>query len=133
MAAPRCFLLALCACALFGCGSGEQVSGAPSGEPFTTVDPTINVCPHFAASLVIPLDIAPTVAAQIVVRATDPDGNSAGLVYDWSASSGTFSKPDQPTTTYRCSELGPQALHVSARDEQGCAGILALNVNCIDH
>jgi hypothetical protein len=86
----RSSLLCIGAVAAFGCGSGEQTdpSGASSTQPFVQVDPTVNVCPVFSGSLVIPLDIGPGVNAEIAVRASDPDGNDASLVYDWSAPSG---------------------------------------------
>ena len=135
MSTPRSILASLGACALLGCGSGEQTQPTQAADPqaFTQIDPTINVCPAFGGALVIPLDIGPNVLAQLVVHATDPDGNSAALAYDWSAPSGTFSDPNQPTTTYRCSAPGAQALQVRARDERDCYGSLILNVNCLDH
>ena len=135
MAHWRSALIGIGAAALFACGSGEQTQPSQMSEPqpITQVDPTVNVCPLFGGSLIIPLDIGPAVSSQIAVRATDPDGDDAALVYDWSASSGTFSRPDQPTTAYRCSALGAQALRVRARDPRGCFNSLVLNVNCIDH
>jgi hypothetical protein len=125
----------LSACALFGCGSGEQTPSpdlsAPE-QPYIQVDPTINVCPTFAGSLVIPEDIGPGVAAEIVILVNDPDGPNAKLAFSWSAMSGVFSKPDRPTTSYTCDALGPEALTIAARDVAGCTNKLTLNVVCVD-
>jgi hypothetical protein len=129
----RLTLFGLGACALFGCGTGEQtpVPDLADAQPYVQIDPTVNVCPTFDASLVIPLDIPPKASAQIVVRATDPDGDSAAIIYDWTAPSGSFSNPNRSTTTYSCAALGPQALRVSALDERSCASSLVINVDCI--
>jgi hypothetical protein len=131
----RSSLICIGALASCGCGSGDQTDPAPASnaQPFVQVEPTINVCPVFSDSLVIPLDIGPGVTAEIAVRASDPHGNDASLIYDWSAPSGTFSEPDRPVTAYRCAALGQQALQVRALDLRGCTGSLLIDVNCIDH
>ena len=127
----RLVLICAAACA-FGCGSPQQVDTTQADpQTFVEIIPAINVCPVFDRSLIIPVDISPSVAAEVVVKATDPDGNDATLSYSWAASSGSFSKPDRPTTTYRCAELGPQVLNVTAEDVRGCRSQLALAVKCI--
>lgn len=132
-----CVRSALCGTLLlFGCGSGEQPGNsgqtAPP-QPFVQVDPTINVCPRFGGSLIIPEDISPGLQAEVAVIADDPDGSNARLVFSWTASAGLFSAADRPTTGYTCSEAGPQVLNISARDPLGCTSSLALNVTCLAH
>ena len=121
------------ACTLLGCGAGDYVSGdePPPTQPFVQVDPNVNQCPVFRRSLVIPFDIAPTQQAAVIVQATDPDSYAANLAYDWRATSGRFSKVDEPVTFYECEGFGAQVLTVRARDQNGCSGRLEIDVNCM--
>jgi hypothetical protein len=129
----RSILTSVVACAVFGCGASPQVDTPQStdSKPLVAFDPEINVCPVFEGMLVIPLDIPPNVPAQIIVKVTDPDGIDAALTYEWSAPSGNFSDPKSPITAYRCAELGPQALRVTAEDVVGCGRSTELNVSCV--
>ena len=126
--------LGLAAFALLGCGSGEH-----NYVPEDSVDagfsvqivPQVNVCPVFNQSLVIPRSIAPRVSAEVVVFATDPDGVDSALKFDWTASSGSFSDPIRPVTSYVCADVGSQVLHVRALDRLGCRVQLDLDVTCL--
>jgi hypothetical protein len=129
----RSIVLCVGACTLAACGSAPQTDSTEPADSWTfiEVDPAVNVCPVFDRALIIPLEIPPSVSAELVVYATDPDGSDASLVYSWSAPSGTFSTPNLPATTYHCSALGPQALNVTAQDVRDCRVDLTLDVNCI--
>jgi hypothetical protein len=121
------------ACTLLACGSAPQTDSTEPADTrtFIEIEPAVNVCPVFDRALIIPLDILPSVSAELAVYATDPDGSDASLIYSWSSPSGTFSTPNLPVTTYHCSALGRQVLTVTAEDVHGCRVDLALNVNCI--
>jgi hypothetical protein len=118
---------------VIGCGSAPAIDASDEMDSgaFVQVDPEVNAGPVFDRALIIPFDISPTASAAIAVKASDPDGTDTSLVYRWTAASGTFSKPDRPTTAYSCGNLGPQVLQVSAQDGHGYIGYLALKVNCI--
>lgn len=133
MSRLRSIVLCVGACTLVACGSAPQTDSIEPADSrtFIEVDPAVNVCPVFDRALIIPVDIPPSVSAQLVVYASDPDGSDASLAYGWSAPSGTFSTPNRPATTYHCLALGPQVLNVTAEDVRGCRVDLALDVNCI--
>ena len=139
MAALRSSMLELSCLALlsFGCGSGTQQvlvpdQAAADAGPSLQLYPTVNVCPVFNQSLVNPRSIAPGASAEVVVFVTDPDGFDGSLVFDWSASSGSFSEPKSSATLYRCDARGPQLLNVRALDRLGCSTQLDLDVTCSD-
>lgn len=120
----------------FGCGSGtEQVfvpDRAADAGPSVQLYPTVNVCPVFNQSLINPRSIPPDASAEVIVFATDPDGLDSSLVFDWTASSGSFSEPKSSATLYRCAARGPQILYVRALDRLGCSNELDLDVTCLD-
>lgn len=120
---------------LCSCGSGESARAVPNGDEQpkpVALSPSVNQCPTLRGSLVLPVEIPPAVDAAVFVQATDPDGDSNSIVYAWSADSGTFSRPESPYTTYRCSEPGPRALRLSARDSSGCFRTFDVNVRCLE-
>ena len=121
-------------CGLLGCGAAEPgTTPAPGdGDTHLQIAPTYNLCPRFAQSLVIPQAIKPRMVAEVVVIATDPDGLDSALAYDWSASSGSFTDPKQPTTGYGCVERGRQVLRLDASDALGCRAALNLEVTCLE-
>ncbi len=131
----RAVLVASCLSILCSCGSGEGARLTPSNDAdahaAADVTPRVNVCPTFRGYLVLPGEIPPAVDAAVFVQATDPDGNPDSLVYAWSADSGTFSRPEQPYTTYRCGDPGPRTLRLSARDSSGCFGHFDVDVSCL--
>ena len=132
----RSFLLAVgvASYALLGCGAGDQVQASPGddGRIQLKVDPTLNKCPTFTQSLVIPQSIPPRFSAAIVVIATDPDGPNAAIEYTWSASSGAFTDLKQPAKRYGCEARGRQILNLDAVDARGCQSRLQLAVDCLD-
>jgi len=137
VACLRSFLLcsSFAGLALLGCGADEHTQIPPVGDGLTTLqlDPTLNECPRFTQSLVIPQAIPPRLSAEVVVIATDPDGLDSAIQYTWSAPSGSFTEPKQPTTRYGCDARGTQvALRLDAVDGRGCQSRLALVVNCLD-
>jgi len=117
---------------LLGCGANDHVPSADDGLVQFQVDPDANECPTFIQSLVIPQAIRPRFSAEAAVVVTDPDGPDSALEYTWSASSGSFTEPKQPTTRYGCEERGLQVLKLLAVDRPGCAARLTLIVNCLD-
>lgn len=129
------FLTLSCAgFASLGCGASDQSQTYPADDGLIQlkVDPTLNECPTFTQSLVIPQSIPPRFSAAVVVIATDPDGPNAALEYTWSASSGSFTDAKQPTTRYGCEARGRQILKLDAVDARGCQSRLALSVDCLD-
>lgn len=132
----RSFLLSLsfASVALLGCGASDQaqVPSGDDGQVQFKVDPSLNECPTFTQSLVIPQAIRPRFSAEVVVIATDPDGPNSAIEYTWSASSGSFTDLKQPFTRYGCEASGLQVLKLAAVDSLGCRSQLALAVNCLD-
>jgi len=127
------FGIASCA-ALLGCGAGDHTESpsAADGVVQFQVSPDVNECPAFIQSLVIPQAIRPRFSAEAAVVVTDPDGPDSALEYTWSASSGSFTDPKQPTTRYGCEARGPQLLKLIAVDRPGCEARLTLRVDCLD-
>jgi len=117
------------------CGSAEHGQFEPAREQPQQVDfeSTINVCPAFQGSAASPIDIPPDQPSQILVLASDPDGLDSKLQFQWSADSGSFSRPKRSLTEYRCGKPGPMLLKVVARDSEGCESSLSVNVTCLDH
>ena len=126
--------LSLAGFGLLGCGADDHAWGASSGDGVVQleVDPSLNECPTFTQSLVIPQAIRPRFSAEVAVIATDPDGPNSALEYTWSASSGSFTDLKQPFTRYGCEARGMQVLKLHAVDALGCQSRLALVVNCLD-
>jgi len=120
---------------LLGCGAAEQTDSGPGAPPessgLTDFDPAVNVCPHFEGSLILPQTVLEGEYAFIAVRATDPDADDLSLTYRWSAPSGEFSSPLEPTTEYRCAVGGVQPLTVVASDLRSCDVELQLDITCI--
>ena len=118
---------------LAGCGSADETRAAQD-EPQDTdvsVHPAINVCPHFEGAYILPQSIPLGSSALIGVRAVDPDASYLHLKFSWSATSGTFSDPDRPTTEYRCDALGDQSLTVVAVDASRCDAEYHIVVTCL--
>jgi hypothetical protein len=118
---------------LLGCGAGDQTRAARDDSGDTKLvyaHPTINICPHFEGSFILPQSIPLDTSAFIAVRAVKPDSN-VELTYRWSATSGEFTAPTRPTTEYRCGDLGDQTLTVVAVDEADCEVPLHLDVTCL--
>lgn len=131
----RALLVASCLLLPCACGSGDNARFVPDRadeKAVADVTPEVNLCPTFRGYLVLPGEIPPAVDAAVFVQAIDPDGNADSLVYAWSADSGTFSRPEQPYTTYRCGDSGPRTLHLSARDPSGCFGHFDVEVRCLE-
>jgi len=104
-----------------------------AGAEQAEVASSVNVCPRFAGSLVMPQRILPDESAFIAVRAVDPDALDTQLAFSWTATSGTFTASDKSVTNYRCAQVGSEQLTVVARDHQGCTSELTIAVECIDH
>lgn len=122
------------ALSLLGCGSADHVLVPPPEEPDASqadVSSGVNVCPVFGGSLIMPQRIRPGESASITVRVTDPDAPDAQLVFDWTASSGTFSASDKSVTTYRCDKVGTAELTVTAKDRAGCVSQQRISVECV--
>ena len=117
-----------------GCGANDQtqVPATNDGLVNLQIDSSLNECPTFTQSLVIPQAIRPRYSAEVVVIATDPDGPNSAIEYTWSASSGSFTDLKQPFTRYGCAAPGSQVLKVEAVDALGCRSRLSLAVNCLD-
>jgi hypothetical protein len=119
---------------LLGCGSADHsVAPEPEGAGAATADvnSSVNVCPLFTGSLVMPQRIAPGEASTIIVRATDLDAPDSELVFAWSAASGAFDPRDKPMTSYRCDALGTEQLTLSAKDSRGCVSDMKIEVECV--
>jgi hypothetical protein len=138
LAVPRSQSILLCLIfagfASFGCGANDHVQLGPDddGQIRLQINPTLNECPTFTQSLVIPQAIPPRFSAEVVVIATDPDGPNSAIEYTWSASSGSFTDLKQPFTRYGCEARGLQLLKLDAVDARGCTSRLALAVDCLD-
>ena len=126
--------LVICAAMLFACSG-------PDGEHlFQQKDPgelrirahLPNICPVFDQHFVVPHDIAVGAWADVKVVASDPDDADAELTFTWSSTSGSFSEPALPKTTYRCAATGAHLLTARARDADGCESELLLDVNCLE-
>jgi len=118
---------------LLSCGTADHLQIPPedAGESAADVKSAVNVCPVFGGSLVMPQRIPPDASSSIVVRVTDPDAPDSQLVFSWSAPSGSFSESDNPMTNYRCGQVGPVELMVTATDRVGCVSNLRIDVDCV--
>lgn len=117
-----------------GCGAPDSSVAATDNEPGAQeaqVAPDVNTCPSFAFYFVLPKEIPREQVARLIVQGTDEDSDDAELVYAWEASSGTFADSSRPITTYRCDQVGPQLLTVTATDSSNCSKLLALDVDCL--
>lgn len=126
------FLLVLAA--NLGCGAADstRVSSEEPQEVDAEITPTINACPTFAFAFVLPKFIRHDETAVALVQGTDLDSDDLELSYAWSATSGEFSDPTEPTTDYHCAASGPQQLFVMASDGEGCEATLSMDVDCAD-
>lgn len=118
-----------------GCGVPDSSQVATGNEPEpqeAQVAPDVNTCPSFAFYFVLPKEIPRNEVAKLIVQGTDEDADDADLAYAWEASSGTFDDSSRPITTYRCDQLGPQMLTITATDSSSCSKLLALDVNCLE-
>jgi hypothetical protein len=118
---------------LLGCGSADETRTVKPDDEAHTLEftPTLNLCPHFEGSFILPQTIAPGAVALLGVRAVDPDGDDLAISYGWSALSGAFTKPDRPVTEYSCDALGDQPLNVTATDSANCDATLQVSVTCL--
>jgi hypothetical protein len=116
---------------LLGCGAADS-SRAVQDEPpdAAQLDATVNTCPSFAYSMVLPQAIRAGETAFVVALATDPDSDDALLTYRWSASSGDFGHANDPLSEYTCADAGPQVLTVTTSDPDGCENNLDFDVVC---
>ena len=116
-----------------GCGAADQTRTAQGDDAdmLVSVNPRINVCPHFEGSFILPQSIPIDSASFIAVRAVDPDGTDDELAYAWSADSGAFTAPERATTEYRCAAQGNQTLTLVATDADQCDAWLHIDVTCL--
>jgi len=126
--------LSLIGFGVLGCGGSDHtlLPSADAGLIQLKIDPSLNECPTFTQSLVMPEAIPPRFSAEVVVIATDPDGPNSAIEYTWSASSGSFTDLKQPFTRYGCEARGLQTLKLAVVDELGCQARLSLAVNCLE-
>jgi hypothetical protein len=117
-------------CAL-GCGAADNVKVERSDTDEVSIESTVNTCPVFAFYLVLPKEILPNEVAVVSAQATDIDSDDAKLEYSWSATSGEFTDAQQSPTSYTCGDSGPQVLHVTTLDPDGCEAALDLDVTCL--
>lgn len=116
---------------LLACGAADSTKAERDdvAEP-VDVTTSVNQCPTFAYSMVLPQALRPGEAATVVAFATDPDSDDTLLRYNWSATSGAFDEPDAAFALYRCAATGPQVLSVTTSDPNGCEKHLEFGVSC---
>jgi hypothetical protein len=124
--------LAISVRGICACGSTtESYELPPPVRGEIALEQSSNLCPIFRYWLLLPRDVRPDLTATIQVKAIDPDTGDQDLRFSWHATSGYFSEPQAPTTEYSCTELGAQALTLTARDLDDCESILELEVQCL--
>lgn len=90
---------------------------------------TINTCPTIDAFTVSPAQITMGFVATARVQASDADDDE--LTYEWTATSGTFTLPDQPETGYECESVGTHLLNIVVDDGHHCDDEVNIPVTCI--
>ena len=116
---------------LFGCGAADSTKAVQDDPPEDTrLATTVNTCPWFAYSMVLPQAIRAGETAFVVALGTDLESDDALLTYEWSASSGDFGHPRDPLTEYTCADAGPQVISVTTSDPDGCENNLDFDVVC---
>jgi hypothetical protein len=87
-------------------------------------------CPWLQIDSYTVSPLAASVGGQISVsaKATDMDGGQAA--FSWSAPTGTFSEPQDESTTYTCASPGVIPLMVSV-DDNGCHAEKMATVTCV--
>lgn len=125
-------VLLLC-CGLLGCGAAENVLTAREDAPEDVpIDSSVNACPSFAFSMVLPKALRLGELATVMAYATDADSDDTKLSYAWLATSGSFAEPARGLTSYSCTDAGPQVLTVTTWDPDGCENSLDLDVTCAE-
>lgn len=117
-----------------GCSAADQTRTArdePPEQEVVDVNTNVNLCPRFDGSLIVPQTIQPGQTAVVVVNASDPDGDSATLTYEWSATSGSIVESEGPGAKYSCGDAGPQILTVTTKDARGCHAKLEIHLSCL--
>lgn len=95
----------------------------------TVVNAQVNVCPvmtHLFAGPVIVDDRDPV---AVEVEVTDADGDP--ILYEWSATRGTFDNPSARETLYHCDGFGAARLKIRATDGGSCPVESEFHVNCV--
>lgn len=117
---------------MLGCGDAQGVATQARRDAGggVRVDLDFNVCPKFDFSMVRPHELGPRDEAAVVVNAEDAE--ESRITYRWRASSGSFSKRTEPSTTYSCGDLGRQTLTATATDDEGCSTERVLEVVCLE-
>jgi len=108
---------------LAACGSADSTSAAREERQKpqeARIASAINSCPTFQFSLILPEVIHEGEIANVVAFASDPGSGESSIRYEWSATSGEFDTPHDPSSQYTCSDSGPQVLSVTASDREGC-------------
>ncbi len=114
-----------------GCGAADATRAVQGDPPADTqLATTVNTCPSFAYSMILPQAIRASETAIAVALGTDPDSDDSLLTYQWSATSGDFGHPKDPLTEYTCADAGPQVLSVTTSDPDGCENNLDFDVVC---
>lgn len=123
-----------CALALLlGCGSADSTRAArPAPVEDAQLGASINSCPTFAYSMVLPQTIHAGETAIVVALGTDPDSDDSLLTYRWTATAGDFGHPNDPLSEYTCADVGPQVLSVTTSDPEGCENNLDFDVVCAE-
>ncbi len=83
-----------------------------------------NICPQLKAS-------ADGAAGSFAVSAAAQDQDGGDLSYAWTAGSGRFQDAGAASTTYACTESGPQVLSVKVTDADGCSIARDVEVTCV--
>lgn len=113
-----------------GCGTADSVDAVQGVRNGATVATGVNTCPSFGFYMVLPKQLRAGEVATAIAVATDAQSSTEHLTYDWTATSGTFSRTDASVTEYSCASSGAQVLRVTASDQNGCSSALNLDVEC---
>ena len=125
--------IALASLLLVACGAADATR-AERDELAAPVDVSgsVNQCPSFAYSMVLPQALRPGEMAMVAAFATDPDSDDTKLRYLWSATSGDFDEPAAAVALYTCADTGPQVLSVTTADPNGCEKRIDFGISCAE-
>jgi len=118
-------LLAAAGALLSACGDEHD----PDVGKVTLTVRARNTCPRLTSWMAAPLQTSVGGAIDVSAGASDPDPGDH-LRYLWTASAGSFARPDAASTRYSCGAAGLQTITVQVSDDASCADAHLMAVRC---
>jgi phospholipase C len=100
------------------------------------VNGTVNICPNLQSLSANPSEVLTGSSVSLTSSAVDPDNGPSPLSYSWTATSGKFSSPMSPNTTFTCTQPGVATVTLTVSDGDttaGCPATSSVAITCTGH